>query len=502
MEGWNYAKDEKNSDYYPKNISGEEIGFEVDGKEFISDQLLAKVQTNNIIGKLYREGKSYRDYVTNRKSTRLSRAARQKYSTFSYVPGEYYLTQGEQVFAIKEVKPYYAKDKDKNEFYPVVNDEEKVIHFVYANDASGNEKYPHDTQENQIAFKAQGAKGWIYATNKNKNAFYPTDNTRKDIVLGDYIYKNDGSFKYPLNKEGHPVYETDDATNDEVYFVKNGGFINWGVDRKGNQRYAKKENGDELYPANREFACDHSGSPQYARTKDVLLNRYAKTSNGEEIYPIQITNQTPRRYKEVILKEKYVTTDMQEVKYPLDEYGNEYTLEMPIQIAGKETDYFPQGYPITNDNWVIVPEVNGKKIILDQLLPKVQANNIINKLHREFKNNPDYVTNVKSMRQSRAARQGKNGKEVFTKFTKESPWEMESSFQPKTIQWYGRVAGRVSSQRVSNRSIESENCVDTFFTTPLEIQKSTTRGLQESKPKLSAGTPGGEQKIRHSDSDS
>ncbi|GFU39235.1 hypothetical protein TNCV_1903171 [Trichonephila clavipes] len=36
---------------------------------------------------------------------------------------------------------------------------------------------------------------------------------------------------------------------------------------------------------------------------------------------------------------------------------------------------------------------------------------------------------------------------------------------------------------------------------PLEIQKSTTRGLQESKPKLSAGTPGGE-KIRHSDSDS
>ncbi|GFX22918.1 hypothetical protein TNCV_3911651 [Trichonephila clavipes] len=35
----------------------------------------------------------------------------------------------------------------------------------------------------------------------------------------------------------------------------------------------------------------------------------------------------------------------------------------------------------------------------------------------------------------------------------------------------------------------------------LEIQKSTTRGLLESKPKLSAGTPGGE-KIRHSDSDS
>ncbi|GFW16576.1 hypothetical protein TNCV_2352001 [Trichonephila clavipes] len=40
-----------------------------------------------------------------------------------------------------------------------------------------------------------------------------------------------------------------------------------------------------------------------------------------------------------------------------------------------------------------------------------------------------------------------------------------------------------------------------FVRVRLEIQKSTTRGLQESKPKLSAGTPGGE-KIRHSDSDS
>ncbi|GFW11831.1 hypothetical protein TNCV_4100431 [Trichonephila clavipes] len=224
-----------------------------------------------------------------------------------YEGGEYYLTQGEQVFAIKEGKPYYAKDKDQNEFYPVVNDEKQVIPFVYVKDASGNEKYPHDTQGNQIAFKVQGAKGWIYATDKDENAFYPTDNTGKDIELGDYIYKNDGSFEYPLNKDGHPVYGTDDTTNDEVYFVRNDGFINWGVDRKGNQRYAKKENLDEFYPANGEFACDYSGSPQYARTnkgevifpsdahnnesyvkddaiggsyviyiRDILLNRYAK----------------------------------------------------------------------------------------------------------------------------------------------------------------------------------------------------------------------------------
>ncbi|GFQ76836.1 integrase catalytic domain-containing protein [Trichonephila clavata] len=54
---------------------------EVDGKELISDQLLPKVQANKIIGKLYRECKNFQDYVTNVKSTRLSRAARQKYNT-------------------------------------------------------------------------------------------------------------------------------------------------------------------------------------------------------------------------------------------------------------------------------------------------------------------------------------------------------------------------------------------------------------------------------------
>ncbi|GFY61754.1 uncharacterized protein TNIN_226601 [Trichonephila inaurata madagascariensis] len=138
---------------------------------------------------------------------------------------------------------------------------------------------------------------------------------------------------------------------------------------------------------------------------DVVLDRYAKTNTGEEIYPIQLANQAPTRYREVILNE-YAKTNLQEAKYPLDEYGNEYTPDISIDIAGNEKDYFPQGYPITNDNWVIVPEVNGKIFISDQLLPKVQENNIINKLHREFKNDPDYITNVKSTRQSRAARQG------------------------------------------------------------------------------------------------
>ncbi|GFR14699.1 uncharacterized protein TNCT_490232 [Trichonephila clavata] len=350
-----------------------------------------------------------------------------------YEGNEFYLIDKKQVFAIKEGKRYYAKDKDENEFYPVVNNKVQTIPFLYAKDALGNEKYPQDKHGNELPLPEQGTGVWIYAKDKDGNAFYPTDNTGKEVKYAKYIYKKDGYVKYPLNREGHPEYETDDTTNDEVYVIKKDGSINWGMDKHGNQRYAKKENGDEYYPENGEFACDHSGSPQYARTSDgevifpldaernesylkdnegshvihmgnVFLDRYAKTKNGEEMYPIQMTN--PTRFKEVILNEKYAKTALQEAKYPLDEYGNEYTLKISIDIAGKEKEYFPLGYPITNDNLVIVPEVNGKEFISDQWLPQVQAKNIIGKLYREDKKYGDYVTNVRSKRRTRAAMHG------------------------------------------------------------------------------------------------
>ncbi|GFR32837.1 uncharacterized protein TNCT_443221 [Trichonephila clavata] len=192
-----------------------------------------------------------------------------------------------------------------------------------------------------------------------------------------------------------PKYETNDTTHDEVYVIHMDRSINWGVDKEGNQRYAKKENGDEYYPANGEFACNPSGSPQYARTRDEKV-----------IIPLDAERNDS--YLKDEGESHVIYMDLQEAKYPLDEYGNEYTLEIPIQIAGKEKGYFPRGYPITNDNWVIVPEVDGKEFISDQLLPKVQATNIIGKLYREGKNYRDCVTNVKSTRLSRAARQKYN----------------------------------------------------------------------------------------------
>ncbi|GFU74757.1 uncharacterized protein TNCV_2431471 [Trichonephila clavipes] len=339
-------------------------------------------------------------------------------------------------FAPRNDKP--SPPKDQTEIKPVVNHKEKpvVTGDTYTKDASGKSIYPLDSNGNEIAFTKQGTGGRHYATDEKNNAYYPKNKFGGEVVFGDYILNKDGTIKFPLNREGDPKYEKDNHTNDQVYFTKKDGSINWGVDKHGNQRYAKRKNGDEYYPETGEFARNHSGSPQYARTRygkvifpldvefnesyikddtngdshviyigDDLLHRYAKTKNGEEIYPIEITNQATRRYKEIILNGKYAKTNVQEAKYPLDEYGNEYTLEIPIHIAGKEKDYFPRGYPITNDNWVIVPEVDGKEFISDQLLPKVQINNIIGKLYREGKNYRDYVTNRKSTRLSRAARQ-------------------------------------------------------------------------------------------------
>ncbi|GFQ84607.1 uncharacterized protein TNCT_738581 [Trichonephila clavata] len=325
---------------------------------------------------------------------------------------EYYFAQRKPVFAVKEGRHFYAKDKDQNEFYPVINNREVAIGYffskIYAKNASGKEKYPHDAEGNEVILPKLGTLSWNYAKDEDGNAFYPKDKTGEEIVYGDYIYYKEGSFKYPLNRDGMPKYETDDTTHDEVYVIQMERSINWGVDKEGNQRYAKKENGDEYYPANGEFACDPSGSPQYARTRDGKVIFPLDAERNESYLKDDGESHIAGRYKEVILNEKYATTDLQEAKYPLDEYGNEYTLEIPIQIAGKEKGYFPRGYPITNDNWVIVPEVDGKEFISDKLLPKVQATNIIGKLYREGKNYRDYVTNVKSTRLSRAARQKYN----------------------------------------------------------------------------------------------
>ncbi|GFR03479.1 uncharacterized protein TNCT_191631, partial [Trichonephila clavata] len=397
-----------NIDHYPRNTNGKPIYVKnKEGREVPpfnqNEPFYASDANGNECYPKDSNGDEYYIWKTSRFSVRLDKIM----SLLGYprdVQGnefylqkrerdEYYLTQRKpsSIFALKNGLPYYAKDKDQNEFYPVVNDEELAISSIiriYAKDAKGNQKYPRDKEGNEKALPRLDLRSWQYATDKEGNAFYPKNKFGKEVLYGDYIQRKDGSIQYPLTEDGNPEYEIDYTTRDEYYFIKKDESINWGEDINGNQRYAKKANGDEYYPPNGELAYDHSGSPQYARTED---------------------GQSTRSYKEVILNGEYARTNLQEVKYKLDEYGNEYTLELPP--AGKVKDsfpegyYFPLGYPITNDNWVIVPEVDGKEYISDLLWPKVQSNNIIGKLYRDGKNFRDYVTDVKSTRLSRAARQ-------------------------------------------------------------------------------------------------
>ncbi|GFR16702.1 hypothetical protein TNCT_391411 [Trichonephila clavata] len=162
-----------------------------------------------------------------------------------------------------------------------VNNREVAIGYffskIYAKTASGKEIYPHDAEGNEVILPKLGTLSWNYAKDEDGNAYYPTDKTGEEIVQGDYIYDEDGSFKYPLNREGMPKYEKDDTTHDEVYVIKMDLSINWGVDKNGNQRYAKKENGGEYYPINGEFIYDPSGSPQYASTRE-----------GNIIFPLDV----------------------------------------------------------------------------------------------------------------------------------------------------------------------------------------------------------------------
>ncbi|GFQ71721.1 hypothetical protein TNCT_703471 [Trichonephila clavata] len=90
---------------------------------------------------------------------------------------EYYFTQRKPVFAVKEGRHFYAKDKDQNEFYPVINNREVAIGYffskIYAKNASGKEKYPHDAEGNEVILPKLGTLSWNYAKDEDGNAFPP-----------------------------------------------------------------------------------------------------------------------------------------------------------------------------------------------------------------------------------------------------------------------------------------------------------------------------------------
>ncbi|GBN05077.1 hypothetical protein AVEN_117945-1 [Araneus ventricosus] len=90
--------------------------------------------------------------------------------------------------------------------------------------------------------------------------------------------------------------------------------------------------------------------------------------------------------------------------YPLDEFGNEYIVEIYEEDQVNEKYSFPDSYRITNDDWVIVPNIKYKPYISTTLVARVERKNIIGKLFRQRLGFSDYYTNILSVRKSRSTK--------------------------------------------------------------------------------------------------
>ncbi|GBN49124.1 hypothetical protein AVEN_241251-1, partial [Araneus ventricosus] len=186
-----------------------------------------------------------------------------------------------------------------------------------------------------------------------------------------------------------------------------------GKNRDGDQVYAKDADENEFYPAPYIHAFSKAGVPLYAKTKNgnlifpktpdgdeyymhndndssdiieqngILVPRYAKTASNDEMYPFASHPLNQPLYKEIIIGKRYATSSNNRPLHPLDYYGNEYTMVSYKNSHVDEELCFPNSYPITNDGWVIVPDIKNRPYISRTMLPGVENENIIGKLFRD-----------------------------------------------------------------------------------------------------------------------
>jgi hypothetical protein len=236
---------------------------------------------------------------------------------------------------------------------------------------------------------------------------------------------------FPLNNKGKPIYKQDIHGN-ESYEIDSNNVIIFAKDQIGNECYAKTANGEEIYPGGGVYALDKDGVKLYAldangevvfdknsQTNDEMylstdgfpansiitingstLKKYAKNVSKDEFYPTKTvkTFTNVMSSKQIVLNKSYARLHTNIEIYPLDEYGNEY-------VIIRQNDWMlsiPNGYPITNDNWTIVPKVNGQPHFLANATPVVTAANLTRILYRKMNKFSDYVSNVKSVRNARS----------------------------------------------------------------------------------------------------
>lgn len=359
----------------------------------------------------------------------------EKYIKNSFKREVYITKNNHQIYAFdyRKKREILARDENTNEFYCKRDDNEIYPIFldtgfqklatvdgsqIYAIDKDGNEKYPLNRYRKEKLAKQiiNSIETVYYASYANGDQFYPKDDMRNEFVHRDnnnYIIAltHDSKPKAPVLKNGKIKYAKE-SNKEVLYKYLNQPFF--GKDISGNEIYPVDEHDDEYYPI-----CN--SIPMIAKNSDGKY-QYALSHLQKIIYPQDQSNQ--ERYleyfvgnkSECVLEEqahffdRYIVSNeyptkenssgqVTEIlinnkllnKYPVDSNKNEYTTE-----SGSISDTL--GYPITNDNFIILPNVNNKPITLPNdthLLKHVKY-----LLYRPFFNTYDFLTDVQSTRKS------------------------------------------------------------------------------------------------------
>lgn len=279
----------------------------------------------------------------------------------------------------------YARNAKGDEYYPpFINDQPVFLELnnrkVYAKNSQGDEIYPRDPKTGaEVSIEHNGARK--YARRGNQNFYYPLD----EIGWPSYpvnAYSNDqtyvladssGNAIYGVGADGRERYAKD-SQGDEFYpFGASSFATEVGKDGKSYNLYAKTKDGRVVYPT------DNLGDEYYLKDpegddltssprEDITFDRYAKKQNGDEMYPQKhfTHDQVPLSF-EMVLDSKYALKRDGSVVYPLDAHDNEYVLTR----LRASTRVYPAGYPVNREGYTIVPKHNKKPAIIATMLPKI-----------------------------------------------------------------------------------------------------------------------------------
>lgn len=318
---------------------------------------------------------------------------------------------------------FYCK-RDDNEIYPIFLDTGfqrfAVVggSQIYAVDKYGNEKYALNRyRKEKLAKKNINSIDILYyAKNANKDQFYPKDDLRNE-----WIHKEKGNYLVAITHDSKPIapilnngkVKYSKENNKEVlYQYQNQPFF--GTDVSGNEIYPVDENDNQYYPIYNSvlmIAKNSDGKYQYALSHLQKIIYPRDQLNNEHYLEDFVGNKNECALeKQSDYFERYITSDEYPIKenakgqiteilinnkllnkYPLDSNKNEFTTESGCILENL-------GYPITNDNFIILPNVNNKPITLpnDQYLLK----HVKYLLYRPFFNTYDFLTDVQSKRKS------------------------------------------------------------------------------------------------------